>query len=85
MTDQERDAMFVALQSAADPKSGPTPLPPETVSAHIERTVHALLDAIGGELRAVGITTENAVRIEKLAQAVGTLACWPNYHPMETR
>lgn len=62
----------------------PSPPPPEPVSAHIERTVHALLDAVAGELRTIGTTTENATRIEKLAQAVASLSCWPNYNPMET-
>jgi septal ring factor EnvC (AmiA/AmiB activator) len=97
MTERELNDKFQALQDAARARrhemaeaiklakeGGPQPPPSETVSAHIERTVHALLDQIAGELRTIGVTTETSSRIEKLAQAVASLSCWPNYHQIGT-
>ena len=51
----------------------------ETVYAHVERTVHALLDGIASSLQ----SNDSGARIEKLAAAVRDLSAWPQFNPRD--
>lgn len=57
------------------------PAPPDTVYTHVERTVHALCDAIEGEVRDRK-TEASAARVANLAAAVRDLSAWPQFNPM---
>lgn len=59
-------------------------IPPqaETVYAHVERTVHRLLDEIHREATARVNSPDWAAPIKHLADAVQALSSWPQFDPM---
>jgi hypothetical protein len=60
---------------------------PETVYAHVERTVHALLDSIIASIPAATAAnapdgSPTAWTIKMFADAVQALSSWPQFNPM---
>lgn len=61
---------------------------PDTVYAHVERTVHALLGAIASEIGVddgkPSVPADGAAnRIKTLAEAVQALSSWPQFNPRD--
>lgn len=54
----------------------------DTVYAHVERTVHALLDEIEREAKEAHNAAGESARIKMLAEAVQALSSWPQFNPM---